>query len=1017
MINSLLRNYDAVVKKLLSVLLVCLSLAEINAQTSPFRFDHITIKDGLSQSQAYCIFQDSYNYLWIGTQDGLNRYDGSEFKVFKNDPFDSTTLTHNWVWTIEEDNHGDLWIGTFQGLCKYDRREDKFIQYYHKLKDTTSISGNRPNYIVKDKKGRLWISSWGSGLNLYDEKTNTFRQFLHDPGDPQSLSNDAVRTLFCDSRGDIWVGTWNNGLNRVIEDSKGIRFQRFYSAETNTFEGGNQITSMAEDKSGNLWIGSYQSGLIQRHPENGTFQRVPNFLTNDINKIICDADGRMWIGTNNGLKIFDPKTQEFFTYTHQPANPTSLSTNTIYSLTQDRNGIVWIAGNGLDKYDPHRNIFQHYVHDPANPNSIRENMIWSFCEDDEGKIWIGGEDGPVNVFDPVTKKSTTVVIKDEQGNLARNVQQLIFHEGIFWIASYNSGFIRYDKKTGRAKFYLGTHPSILGKVAFIKEILRDRDGSLWIGTYDSGLIHFYPDTDEVIHYKLTKDNPGMGSNFINALYQDKKGNIWIGFLGGGLSVFDKRTKGFSNYQYDRKNKYGLSDQMVSGIVQENDSIFWIATHTGLNRLNIRTSKFDHFFEEDGLANNVTYALLPDDEGNLWVSTNGGLSKFNFKTSNFRTYTEADGLQSNEFNANAGLKSSTGEFYFGGVNGFNVFNPHEITESKASPILIIQEYRIFDTPHRPSPDVSMSHNENYLTFLFTALEFSAAEKIKYVYKLEGFDKDWIKAGKDRQAHYTNLDPGHYTFRVRASNPDGVWTSKDATMAFVIHPPFWKSWWFISLVVIVSVLLAYGVHRYRLEQSLKVERLRNKIASDLHDEVGSSLTRISIYSDLVQNGTEEAESKNYLRGISELSREVVTTMSDIVWSIDNRYDKMESLVFRMTDFATELLQAKNIEFDFQSIGIDKEKILDPVLKQNLYLIFKEAVNNIVKHAGATRVKVLLTNEGGKFELRIDDDGKGMVENGTPKGNGLRNMRRRAEAIGGTFEIKQNGGTSIRVRRDAL
>jgi len=1001
------------------LLLLTVFAGSTHAQSLPFRFDHITIKDGLSQSQAYCIFQDSHNYLWIGTQDGLNRFDGSEFKIYKNDPFDSTTLSHNWVWSIQEDDHGDLWIGTFQGLCKYVRSENKFIQYYHKLQDTTSISGNRPNYIIKDKKGRLWISSWGNGLNLYNEKTNTFRQFQHNPNDPQSLSNNSVRTLLCDSQGNIWIGTWNGGLNRVIEDEKGIRFQRYYSEETNTFEGGNQITTLAEDQLGNVWIGSYQTGLVQWKRETGTFQRVPNFLSNDVNKIICDTQGNMWIGTNSGLKVFHQETQQFVTYTHHPANPSSLSSNTIYSITQDKTGIVWIAGNGIDKYDPHKNIFQHYTHEAGNKNSLAQSIIWSFCEDDEGKIWIGGEDGPLNIFDPATKQITEFTIKDNRGNIVTNVQQMIFHEGICWIASYNSGLVRYNKKTGDTKFFLGSHPSILGKVAFVKEILRDKDGTLWIGTYDSGLIHYNPQTDEVTHLVKTTDGNAnqIGSNFINALYQDTKGDLWIGLLGGGMSVYNPQSKKFTHYEYDRKNKNGLSDQMVSAILQQDDSIYWICTHTGLNRLNSNTGNFKHFFEADGLANNVTYQVLPDASGNLWISTNGGLSKFDPETLTFRTYTQEDGLQSNEFNANAALISSQGDLYFGGVNGFNVFNPRAVKESKIPPALFIQEYRIFDKTYLPAQNVALQHNENYITFQFAALEYSASDKVKYEYKLDGVDKKWISADKKHEAHYTNLDPGQYTFRVRASNPDGYWTETDSTMTFLIHPPFWKARWFIALIILLSGLVAFAVHRYRLEQSLKVERIRNKIASDLHDEVGSSLTRISIYSDLVQSGSSEAESKSYLQGISNLSREVVLTMSDIVWSIDNRYDKMEALVLRMKDFGTELLQARNIEFDFQVSGMNGDKSLDPVLKQNLYLIFKEAVNNIVKHAGAKHVSVTLRNEATTFLLSIRDDGYGVDISKSTKGNGLRNMKRRADVINATFDIRNDKGTTIEVRRNAL
>ncbi len=993
------------------IFLFLVSTQWAHTQSIPFRFNHLTIKDGLSQSQPYCIFQDSYGYIWIGTQDGLNRFDGNHFKVFKNNPFDSTTLTHNWVWSVQEDNKGDLWVGTFQGLCKYIRKEDRFVQYYHKSQDSTSISGNRPNYIVKDKKGRLWISSWGSGLNLYNEKTNTFTSFKNDPDDQQSISDNAVRTLFCDNRGTIWIGTWNGGLNRVIEDEKGIRFQRYNAQGEYGLEGGNRITSIAEDKQGNLWIGSYEAGVIILDRSVNRFIRVPNFLQNDVNKIICDTHNNVWIGTNNGLRFYDNQSKKFYTYQHNPANPSGISNNSIYALMEDRTGIVWVSGNGLDLYDPHKNIFETYQNKQGDPNSLSQNMTWSFCEDDEKNIWIGSESGPINIFNPKTKSFRQLTISDNRGNIASNIYKMIYKDGVFWIASFSAGLVRYEKYTGKSTFYLGAHNSPLGKITMVNELMMDDDNTLWIGTNENGLLHYNPQDENVTQYRFNPDDDNtIGSNFINSITKDKKGNLWIGFWGGGMSMLDKRTQKFTNYRYDQKNATGLSDQVVISITQQNDSIFWICTHSGLNKLNINSGKFIHFFEKDGLPNNVVYEMLEDADGNYWISSNGGLSKFNPKTYSFNNYTEDDGLQSNEFNSNAALKSSSGEFYFGGVNGVSIFKPEEIKANTTPPSLMLQGYTIFDKFYQPQQKIDLEYSQNYITFSFAAIEFSSPDKIKYTYKLEGFDRDWVEAGNEREAHYTNLDPGHYIFHVKAANSDGYWTDPGISTVVTIHPPFWQTWWFIVFVIIVSISIMYAIHRYRLEQSLKVERLRNKIASDLHDEVGSSLTRISIYSDLVQNGSEESESKVYLKGISELSREVVTTMSDIVWSIDNRYDTLEALMLRMKDFATELLQAKNIRFEFQAIGIDTSKILDPVQKQNIYLIFKEAINNIVKHAHATEVTVLLAVDHGEFKMVIKDNGKGVSVNGSAKGNGLRNMKRRAEAIEGQFIMQNTQGTTI-------
>lgn len=1008
------------VKRLLLLWWCCLAFSlTLMAQPATFRFDHIQHKNGLSQAQAYWIFQDHLGYIWIGTQDGLNRFDGTQIKIFKNNPFDSTSLTHNWVWAVNEDDTGDMWVGTFQGLCRYIRQEDRFVQYFHNSDDTTSISGNRPNNILKDKKGRMWISSWGKGLNLYDPKTDAFRRFLHDEKDVSSLSDNAVRTMFCDHNGVVWIGTWNGGLNRVVEDARGIHFQRFEQQREYGLEGGNRITSIAEDQQGYLWIASYESGVIRLHPDRNHFERVPGYASDDINKIICDSRGNVWIGSNNGLYYHDGVSGVVTHFQHDPRNPSGISSNVIYAIAEDRQGIVWISGNGLDKYDPRKNVFHHYRHNPADENSLSQNVVWSFYEDAESNIWIGLESGPISIFDPRTQRFKHLTVADDRGNVASNIHRIVEDKsGTMWLASFNNGLVRYDRRSGKARFYFGDDRTPLGAVAHVDEILLDEDGSLWVSSNERGLFHLSAQRDEVVQYKHDpNDVKSIGSNFINALYQDRQGNLWVGFWGGGLSILDKQTNTFRHYQYDRKNKNGLSDQVVTGITQQDDSIFWICTHTGLNKLNIKTNRFTHFFEKDKLANNVVYNMLRDDQGHYWISSNGGLSRFDPVRETFKNYTEEDGLQSNEFNANASLRSKTGAFYFGGVNGFNVFYPADIAENVQPEQVVIQQIKVHDVLQRPDASLNLSYDQNYLTFQFAALEFSAPEKVRYAFKLDGFNEDWVEAGSRREAVYTNLDPGHYTFRVKATNPDGIWSAGDTTIEIDIQPPFWRTWWFTACVVLLTVGLVYSIHRYRLRQSLEVERLRNKIASDLHDEVGSSLTRISIYADLLQNGTVEADRHNYLHGISNMSREIVGTMSDIVWSIDNRSDSLGALVLRMKDFASEILQARNIDFHFSAIEVDEQRILDPALKQNLYLIFKEAINNAVKHAAATAVSVTLTNRNGEFVMSIHDNGKGFVSDGHQRGNGLRNMERRAKAIEASFSLHSAQGTTITICRRTL
>lgn len=461
----------------------------------------------------------------------------------------------------------------------------------------------------------------------------------------------------------------------------------------------------------------------------------------------------------------------------------------------------------------------------------------------------------------------------------------------------------------------------------LNEVFLDRDGMIWIGSTQNGLIKFDPDTKSVESFTYDADDPnGIGSNYINSIYEDNLGNLWIGHWGDGISVLDKGTKKFHHYKYDPKNPRGLSDQIVSSITQENDSLFWVCTHTGFNQLNRTTGIFKHYLEKDGLANNVTYESLKDNNGNIWISTNAGLSRFDPREETFTNYSQQDGLPGNEFNSNARLKSSSGEFYFGGIDGFTVFRPEDLKQENFNAPLELISFSVFDSEQPiPHDQIVLPHNKNFLTFQFAALDFSSSQKIKYAIKLEGLREDWEDIGKYRIAHYTDLDPGEYTFRVRASTPNGVWGENEISTPFIINPPFWKTYWFIGLCIVLASGLIYFLHHLRLQQTIKVERLRNKIASDLHDEVGSSLTRISLYSDLLQSGVEQVNSKTYLLSIRDLSREIVSTMSDVVWSIDNNNDSCEALIIRIKDFATELLHPNNIQLTFTVAGINKTKKL--------------------------------------------------------------------------------------------
>ena len=471
---------------------------------------------------------------------------------------------------------------------------------------------------------------------------------------------------------------------------------------------------------------------------------------------------------------------------------------------------------------------------------------------------------------------------------------------------------------------------------------------------------------------------------------------------------------------------------MTSIYEDAQGALWLGTVSGLNKLVLgegaapQTPSFTRYTEKDGLPNDFIYGILGDAEGNLWLSTNKGLSKFNDRLppgKKFRNYDVQDGLQNNEFNVGAYHRGHSGALYFGGVNGFNIFFEQRVKDNSHAPPVVLTAFRVFneevalDTAVAEIKTLALSHQQNFFSFDFAALDFTQPEKNRYAYKMEGFDRDWVQAETRRYASYTNLDPGQYVFRVKGANNDGVWNENGAAVKITIRPPFWKTWWFRLLAAAAAFGALSLLYRYRVSRLLEMERLRVRIASDLHDDIGSTLTKISLHSELIQHSADAGEIKESLRKIGAMSRELITTMSDIVWSIDARNDTMGDLVDRMREFAAGVLPAKAIAFSFDATALVLPQKLPVNVRQNVYLIFKEAVNNITKHAEASHVAIQLKSSNGTFSMTVSDDGKAWRDDENQTGQGLRNMRMRAERIGGRLEIYRDPGYTVSLTAPAL
>ncbi len=979
-------------------------------------FEHLSLKHGLSQSVPNDIYQDREGFLWVATQDGLNRYDGYSFRIFKHAVHDTATISHSWVWKVCEDANGALWAATWNGINRYDKQQNIFIRYNGI--NAGSVTGTRTNIVFNDSRNRLWVGTWGDGLHLYNNKGDRFEpvEFLTS----QSPLSKLIRCVFEDRDGRLWIGTFGAGLFYLDEQENKLIKHGPLQMENE------RVTSITQDADANFWIGTNENGIIVWNAVQQSVKRIhrPQLNDDQITKLLTDNKGNVWVGTREGgINLYS--NEVFSHWNHEASDFRSVAGSQIFSIFQDREGIVWIGSNGLSKYDDRRKKFFHITHLQNVPTTLSGKVVRTVFEDSQSRLWIGIEGGGLNLLD-----SRYNVIKvyrsknDDPNTISNNDVRAIVEDKdrSFLIATHGGGLNRFFPETGKFSRY-SNREDYPAEAIDIQDLHLDDSGLLWIGTVRNGLLHYNTKSDRFIRPTLTYgDTVPVSSAYVNRIDTDNSGHLWVSGWGGGFSVIRPSSDTIIRYLHDKNRLDALANDIVYCVYQDKRKRIWVATAGGLNLLVHRKKNVFNSFNESlklyteaqGLSNNVVYGILEDDAGQLWLSTNYGLSCFNPDTEEFKNYHEDDGLQNEEFNANAFLKTRDGRLIFGGINGLNIFTPRELFLNTNKPPVVITSMNIFERPLKTfqNEPVRLKYNDNFVSFEFVALDFMAPQRNAFAYKLEGLESDWVMAGQRRYASYTDLKPGTYMFRVIASNNDGVWNNEGATILFTIASPFWVTWWFITLMALVAIAILYLIYRYRVEQKLKVERLRTKIASDLHDEVGSNLTRISIYADLLNNGVEEQQKQDYLRNIRETSREVVSTMSDIVWSIDNRSDKLGDLLLRMKDFAAQILSPKNIEFEFVVHTSDDKILLSPQVKQNLYLIYKEALHNIVKHAQAKCVSIRVEQSMRNIVMQISDDGVGFLEDESRKGNGLRSMRKRAADIHAQLDLTIQDGTSIRL-----
>jgi PAS domain S-box-containing protein len=811
----------------------CLLLAAIlalppPAHATPFtpRFFHLTTADGLSHNIVYAIVQDPQGFLWFGTQDGLNRYDGTAFTVFRHRRSDPHSLAHNTVQALAVDSSGALWVGTVGGLDRYDRDTGGFVHYPEVAESVTVIyegcSGGTAALCPY-----LWVGTAGSGLFRYGRQNDRFEPFAAD-----RLPDSHILALYQDQDGTLWVGTeygglWSIPVGAGLAPALGDRQGRPYSLPHD------RVTAILRDRTGVLWVGTgaYHEpdvgGLAALDPATGRFTLYHQGLAHrHITAILEDRAGTLWVGTEEGLAVLDRATGQFTVYRHDPLDPYSLGNDRVYALYEDRTGILWVATDGgVSRYVPEKNRFALYRHNPQDPNSLGAPRVGAVLKDRDGVLWVGLHAGGLDRIDPTGAVTHYRHDPDDPHSLGNDHVTALYQDpsGAIWVGT-SAGLDRLDPDTGGFTHYVHNpaDPHSLGPGA-VKAIYGDRSGALWIGTEEPGtLSRLDPRTGRFTVYRYDPANPdGFPNTYgIRAILEDREGFLWLGTY-SGLVRFDPRTGTFTQYRHNPDDPHSLSDDFVWSLYQAPDGTLWVGTQGGLNRLDDREAgRFTVYTVEDGLPNDGIAAILGDDAGHLWLATmGGGLSRFDPRAGTFRNYDESDGLQGLHFIPGAAFRSPDGELFFGGASGLNRFYPADIRDNPHVPPVVLTAFRVFDQVRDFGHDLTgveeirLSYRDNFFSFEFAALDYADPSKNRYAYILEGFDRDWVHCGTRHYAAYTNIPPGTYTFRVRASNNDGVWNEEGLAVRVVITPPFWATRWFRFLAGTVVLGIVLGIYTVR------------------------------------------------------------------------------------------------------------------------------------------------------------------------------------------------------------
>lgn len=1055
--TSSLRTH-AVLLWLCSVLGVFAAPESSLGQSHSLSFERYSVADGLSSYTVTAALQDQHGFLWFATLDGLNRFNGYSFTSFKHDPGDPHSLSSNYIHlnALYEDRAGDLWIGTRSGLNRLDPATERFQVFTHVPADSTSLSHDHVHAVVETERGTLWVGT-GKGLNRMTTGER-FVRYKHRPGDACSIPGNVVTALTEDTQGRLWVGTMR-GLSQY--DAARDCFVSYTYDPTSTVSlPADYVTALHVSHDGTLWVGTWGGGVAVRRLDDEYFTRyvIPQAeddagyeddLDHDIiTSFAEDSQGDMWVGTwGGGIVQFDgerhdavaaaslspvseamPQSAATSVHTHRLEAPESLASNKVSSLTFDRSGLLW-AGTweGVSK-EVAVKAFTAYTYQPNETgHTLSHPRVQAVHESKDGQVWVGTLGGGLNRIDRRTGRidhyqgEATDSVSLDSGDVWGLTED---SEGALWIGTGGEGLYRYDPDAGRFQLWrhrLGDTTSLASNLIYT--VHADSQDHVWIGTVDAGLDRFDPDTGTFTHYRHTpEDSTSLSHNSVFSVYEEHSGVLWLSTVGGGLNRLDTKQGAFSHYGTSASTSEGTGRARIFTVAEDSAGTLWLGSMGGgLGRLDRRTGTIQWYTTHDGLAHDNVTCILPGEVYDLWVGTLNGLSHFDIRNETFVNYDATDGLPGAVVHTDACQKGRDSELFFGTANGLVVFDPQDITPSTYQPPVAVEAIEVFgrpatfDSAATHLSRVTLPYDQNFIGFRFAALDFTAPTENEYAYRLEGLDSDWVHAGKERHANYPNLQPGAYTFRVKGTNSDGLWSPHIASVRLIITPPFWRTWWFALVVVAGMLGLAGAVHQYRVHHLLEVERTRQRIAEDLHDDVGSEIGSLAFSLELEGRQDQlDEDQRRTLLDFSQRARQVSHSLRETIWLVDAENDTLINLVDRLHEVAYQTIPDGRLSYEAPALVPPVTVSMEA--RRNVYLIAKEALYNAAQHAGAQHVRMDVEVSGNVLCVSITDDGEGFDPEHTGRGQGLDNMIARAARIGARLTIESEPGAGTAVHLEA-